>query len=107
MLGWQVRVEVEKDGELRRIASWPAESVSWLHSFVESGAAAPEDLNGGYPDRYRVPVAELRGVLATGRRDELARLVDLKPGEQVHVDEALLARCPVDAELIVTAWDQS
>jgi hypothetical protein len=116
MLGWGIYVFRQPMAtNSKSLAEWMTShrGLDWLDRLVAAGKAT--DLGGnGYPNRYAVKASVLLPILAAGLPENNSPVVVgddyVLPagwnGELILHREAV-ANCPVDADLIVEAWDQS
>lgn len=116
MLGWWfcVRLNAPKEspvnigGDEHLLATWETgvSGFRWIEDLVAKGIAQKQ-LGGGYPNRYVVPAAPVLSLLL----EQMQRLTpsplyssDWREGKFVT---AAITACPMDAQLVVEAWDQS
>ena len=124
MLGWLINVWRQVDppdtsARTRRgfIAGWEAGifGTAWLDTLVKEGRAV--SLGGtGYPCRYTVTAAVLASTISSGPPRHTGptplimsedRALPAGGFADFEFDQAALAECTPDEELIVDAWDLS
>lgn len=99
MLGWQIIIR--KESAENSLASWTSglSGTDWLDKLVKEGRA--KDLGGnGYPNNYSANASEILPLLT----DESINLIG-SGNVRFKIDQ--ITNCPMDATLIIEAWDQS
>lgn len=99
MLGWQIIVR--KESAENSLASWTSGlgGTDWLDKLVKEGRA--KDLGGnGYPNNYSANASEILPLLTTESINSIG-------GANTRLKTDQISNCPMDATLIIEAWDQS
>lgn len=113
MLGWWI--VVERLGKNGTMMSWQASigGLGWIEKVVQDGKAI-QSRKDGYPNRYEGRARDILPLIWNGPPAHVAPLVIgdnyVSRGGWIRDfkrDDGLVRACPLDAALIIEAWDQS
>lgn len=97
-MSWWIRVYLEPGERDDTLAVWESGAYEWSKELTEAGLLT-QTKSGGYPNEFR-----------GSARDLLPLLEAVKPqhaGESFSKYQDRIDKCPRDAELVVSLWDQS